>query len=98
MSAKVTRSAAKAWLSDPATYPIIGILSFAGGMAAFAGARYLSSNPDVMLVKEKRMQTLDHHSAEQAQSFRTHRDAFAHLKPNPITKEKDYEAFSKRQH
>ncbi|KAF0690809.1 Aste57867_17839 [Aphanomyces stellatus] len=92
---RATRSAVKTWLSDPATYPIIGIMAFATSMATFEGVRYLTTSPDVSITKEKRT-NLFARSTEEGAAFRSHRITAATLKPNPITRETEYQAFKAR--
>ncbi|CAK4082956.1 unnamed protein product [Aphanomyces euteiches] len=94
-SARATRSLIKTWFSDPATYPIIGIMAFAGSMATFEGVRYLTSSPDVAFSKEKRTK-LDHRSTDEGSAFRAHRISAATLKANPITREAEFQAFKAR--
>ncbi|CAK4082958.1 unnamed protein product [Aphanomyces euteiches] len=95
MASRVTRSVVKTWFSDPATYPIIGIMAFAASMATFEGVRYLTSSPDVAFSKDKRTK-LDHRSSEEGSAFRSHRISAATLKANPITREAEYQAFRVR--
>ncbi|KAF0687944.1 Aste57867_20436 [Aphanomyces stellatus] len=95
-SARATRSAVKTWLSDPATYPIIGIMVFAGSMATFEGVRYLTTSPDVSIAKEKRTNLFARSTTEEGAAFRSHRITAATLKLNPITRESEYQAFKAR--
>mmetsp|Transcript_46394 Transcript_46394/g.90638 ORF Transcript_46394/g.90638 Transcript_46394/m.90638 type:complete len:108 (-) Transcript_46394:352-675(-) len=60
----------KRWLSDPATYPIIGIITFACSFCLFCSLRCLFCNPDVTIGKKARMQVL-----------RTHDGTFGYDKP-----------------
>ena len=46
------------WLTDPATYPLIGIIGFASLFASFVGVSCLLRNPDVQLDKNKRKSIL----------------------------------------
>ncbi|ETV78316.1 hypothetical protein H257_07902 [Aphanomyces astaci] len=89
------QAAAQTWFSDPATYPIIGIMVFAGSMATFEGVRYLTASPDVAFSKEKRSH-IDLRSSEDGAAFRSHRITAATLKLNPITRETAYQAFKTR--
>ncbi|ETW05554.1 hypothetical protein H310_03304 [Aphanomyces invadans] len=95
MASRAARTTAKAWFSDPATYPIIGILGFAGAMAVVGGVRFLSVSPDVLISREKRLQ-LNLRSEQEGNAFRTHRIAAANLQSNAITKEPEYQAFKAR--
>ncbi|EQC27225.1 hypothetical protein SDRG_11523 [Saprolegnia diclina VS20] len=94
-TARATQSVIKTWFSDPATYPIIGIITFATGMSTFAGLRYLSNSPDVTFSKEKRG-VIFHRSHDEGASFRSHRIDMAHLKLNPITRNDDFVEFRQR--
>ncbi|OQS05742.1 hypothetical protein THRCLA_20541 [Thraustotheca clavata] len=89
-------SAVKTWFSDPATYPIIGIITFAVSMSSFAGLRYLSNSPDVTFSKQKRG-AIFHRDVSDGASFRSHRVSVATMKLNPITREDAYVEFKKRQ-
>ncbi|ETV78311.1 hypothetical protein H257_07897 [Aphanomyces astaci] len=94
-STRAARSAYKTWFSDPATYPIIGIMAFAGSMVTFEGIRYVTGSPDVAFNKEKRSQ-MDLRSEEDGAAFRSHRITAATLKANPITREAEYQEFKTR--
>ena len=85
----------KTWFSEPATYPIIGIITFASGMATFAGVRYCMTSPDVTFDKHKRAD-LFHRAETEGKSFRSHRVGLAHLKANPINQSKLFEGFYER--
>jgi hypothetical protein len=95
MASRAARTVYKTWFSDPATYPIIGIMAFAGSMATFEGVRYLTASPDVSFNKEKRS-GMDLRSEEDGAAFRAHRVTAATMKLNPITRESDYQAFKAR--
>ncbi|OQR87319.1 hypothetical protein ACHHYP_09140 [Achlya hypogyna] len=94
-AARATQSIAKTWFSDPATYPIIGIITFATSMATFQGVRYLSGSPDVTFAKDKRA-AIFHRDGEEGANFRAHRIDMAHLKSNPITRNEDFVQFRER--
>ncbi|KAF0692226.1 Aste57867_16678 [Aphanomyces stellatus] len=95
MTTRIAQTGLKKWFSDPATYPIIAIMAVAGGMGIFGGFRYVTQSPDVSFSKEKRKSMMSH-SAEEAEAFRAHRVTAATLKPNPITREAQYQAFKAR--
>jgi hypothetical protein len=44
----------KAWLSDPSTYPVIGVLGAACGLCAGVGLYNLAYNKDVQIAPAKR--------------------------------------------
>ncbi|EQC30765.1 hypothetical protein SDRG_11526 [Saprolegnia diclina VS20] len=96
MAARASQSVIKTWFSDPATYPIIGIITFAMSMSTFAGVRYLSNSPDVTFSKEKRG-AIFHRDEQDGAAFRSHRVTVATLKLNPITREEAYTEFKQRQ-
>ncbi|EQC30766.1 hypothetical protein SDRG_11527 [Saprolegnia diclina VS20] len=89
------KTSLRAWLSDPSTYPIIAIVSFAASMATFHGVRYVRTSPDVSISKERRSD-LFHRNEEEGSAFRAHRVDLAHLKSNRITQEKDFATFRER--
>ena len=95
MATRAARSLVKTWLSDPATYPIIGIMVFATSMATFEGVRYVTASPDVSFSKERRS-TLTAPTSEEGSAFRAHRITAATLKANPITRGPEYQAFKSR--
>ncbi|KAH9185145.1 hypothetical protein AeNC1_012875 [Aphanomyces euteiches] len=97
MAARQARSAAKTWFSDPATYPIIGIMALAGFVGTFAGVRFVTTSPDVLISKEKRTKFYDR-SNEDIDSFRSHRISVATMQSNPITREANYQEFKARSH
>ncbi|CAK4792888.1 unnamed protein product [Aphanomyces euteiches] len=84
---RLARSTARTWFSDPATYPIMGIVVTATSVASFAGFRYLTKCPDVVVDKEKRLNFLDRHDTKSGSEFRSHRNAVALAVPGPITEQ-----------
>ncbi|CAB9502582.1 expressed unknown protein [Seminavis robusta] len=52
--AESSKSFAQTWMSDPATYPIIGVLGIACGMCAGVGSYYLMACKDVQINPAKR--------------------------------------------
>ncbi|KAG9410303.1 hypothetical protein AC1031_018340 [Aphanomyces cochlioides] len=80
---RLARSTAHTLFSDPATYPIMGIVVTATSVASFAGFRYLTKCPDVAVDKEKRLNFLDRHDAKSGSEFRSHRNAVALAVPAP---------------
>jgi hypothetical protein len=61
-------------------------------MATYAGRRYLTSHPHVIVDNHKRM-PLFHQTEQEDESFRSHRTGLAHLKLNPISTSKLFEGF-----
>ncbi|KAF0715078.1 Aste57867_3577 [Aphanomyces stellatus] len=75
---------AKRWLSDPSTYPIIGIMAVAITGATFTVTRYSTMHPDVHFDKERRQDYFTY-KPEEGASWRAHRFTMANGKKNPIT-------------
>ncbi|OQS05746.1 hypothetical protein THRCLA_20540 [Thraustotheca clavata] len=96
MAARLSKTSLKAWLSDPSTYPIIAIITFAASMATYHGTRYIRTSPDVSFSKERRSD-LFHRSDDEGEAFRAHRVNLATLKENRINKQEDYTEFRQRQ-
>ncbi|OQR81076.1 hypothetical protein ACHHYP_16787 [Achlya hypogyna] len=90
-----SRSSKSAWFSDPSTYPLIAILTFASGIATYQGVRHLSRSPDVLLDRTKRSDFM-HREETAANDFRAHRIDVAHWKENPITRNEDFVEFRRR--
>ncbi|CAK4615376.1 hypothetical protein LEN26_019826 [Aphanomyces euteiches] len=84
---RLARSPARSWLSDPATYPIVGIVIAATSVASYAGFQYLTKCPDVAVAKGKRLNFLERHDANEGLAFRSHRNAVALAVPSPITEQ-----------
>ena len=74
----------KLWYSDPATYPIIAIISLAVGGASFQIARNCVQNPDVQFNATRRATFLNKFNEEDGAAWKQHRSALANIKTNPI--------------
>ena len=86
---------AKRWLTDPATYPIVGIVSLAVCGAGFQVARYSTRNPDVCFSKARR-EELFRFNDQEGSDWRSHRFRLANAQRNKINQSEQFDiAFGK---
>ncbi len=74
----------KRWLSDPAAYPIIGVIVGAVGLCTAASTRYLFKSPDVQWNKDDRSNKTVRENQEEGLKFTSHRTPLAYMSPNVI--------------
>ena len=84
------KTAARRWLSDPSTYPIMGIIACAVSGATYQVARYSLHNPDVQFRKQKR-ESIFHFNAAEGEAWRQHRFRFANAQRNPINQSEQFD-------
>ncbi|OQR83773.1 hypothetical protein THRCLA_23123 [Thraustotheca clavata] len=83
MVAARSYSFARTWLSDPACYPIMAIITCAVTGGSYTMIRYASRHPDVQFSKAKR-EDIFRFEAKDGEDWRAHRFKFANGKRNPI--------------
>lgn len=87
VAAKVAQSAAKKWLGDAGTYPIIFTCVFATAVCGFQCTRMLTGSPDVAWSKEKRSATFKYDS-EYGADWQAHRRKVAVWSKNVVNEAK----------
>lgn len=73
----------KRWFSDPAAWPIIGVISGAVLLCAGASGRYLFKSPDVQWNKTQRGLPL-RENMDEGIAFSSHRTGLAYISKNEI--------------
>jgi hypothetical protein len=82
MSKRKATSFMATWLSDPAAYPIIGVIAGACSLSVFAGVRFLTMSPEVHWNKRNRMSPIV--DEINSKSWNSHRRALAFMHSNRI--------------
>ncbi|CAK4701935.1 hypothetical protein AeMF1_010233 [Aphanomyces euteiches] len=85
----------KTWLTDPSTYPIIGIMTVAISGATFTMFRYSTRHPDVHFDKDRR-QDIFTTKPDEGQVWRAHRFTLANGKRNPINQSELFDPMFER--
>ena len=83
-----TKTFAKRWLSDPAVWPIIGVMGVACGLIGYSGSRALFCSPDVRFNKAERSQIL-RTNWEEGEKFATHFKTMAELQETTTRRQMD---------
>lgn len=87
VAAKVAQSAAKKWLGDAGTYPIIFTCVFATAVCGFQCTRMLVGHPDIAWNKEKR-NDIFRHDSEYGANWQSHRRSVATWSKNAVNEAK----------
>ncbi|EQC26282.1 hypothetical protein SDRG_15870 [Saprolegnia diclina VS20] len=95
VAAQRSYSFARTWLSDPACYPIMGIIVCAISGGSYTMARYASRHPDVQFNKAKR-EDIFRFEAQDGADWRAHRFTFANGKRNPINQSEMFDPMFER--
>ena len=95
VAARAAKGGLKLWLSDPATYPIIAIITCAITGGCFTIARYSTQHPDVRFNKQSR-EDLFRFNAEDGANWRSHRFTLANAKRNPINQSEQFDDLFKK--
>ena len=74
-----TKTFAQRWLSDPAVWPIIGVMGFATSLVGYQCSRYALYSPDVSFDREERAQVL-RKNYDEGDKFASHYATMAELR------------------
>ncbi|RHY30935.1 hypothetical protein DYB32_000926, partial [Aphanomyces invadans] len=95
MAARATYNFTKTWLTDPSTYPILGIMTVALTGASYTMMRYSTKHPDVHFDKDRRQDYFTYQPTE-GEQWRAHRFSFANGKRNPINQSELFDPMFER--
>lgn len=87
VAGKVAQSAAKRWLGDAGTYPILITCVFATAVCGYQCTRMLTGHPDIAWNKEKRSDIFRHDS-EYGADWQSHRRKVANWSKNVVNEAK----------